>query len=55
MDDGPLFHHYRFITFFPLKACFELQLEYQKFNKIKRYLLQVESRPAFQTALMKGQ
>ena len=43
------------LLWFPLKACFELHPRYQKFTEIQRYLLQIESKPAFQTALMKGQ
>lgn len=40
---------------FPLQACFELDLDFQQYSAIQRYLLQIQSRPAFQIALTKGQ
>lgn len=43
------------LLWFPLKACFELDQRYQQYPEIQRYLIQIESRPAFQKALAKGQ
>lgn len=43
------------LLWFPLQACFELDADFQQYSEIQRYLLQIQSRPAFQTALKKGQ
>ena len=43
------------LLWFPLKACVELHEDFQQFPEIKQYLTQIESRPAFQTAQLKGQ
>ncbi|WP_010112517.1 glutathione binding-like protein [Acinetobacter sp. P8-3-8] len=43
------------LLWFPLQACFELDTDFQRYSEIQRYLLQIQSRPAFQTALKKGQ
>lgn len=42
------------LLWFPLKACIELDRKYQQHPEIQRYLAQIESRPAFKTALVKG-
>ncbi|RZG46728.1 glutathione S-transferase family protein [Acinetobacter wuhouensis] len=43
------------LLWFPLQACVQLNQKYQQYPEIKRYLIQIESRPAFKTALVKGQ
>ena len=43
------------LLWFSLQACFELDADFQQYSEIQHYLLQIQSRPAFQTALKKGQ
>lgn len=43
------------LLWFPLKACVELNQRYQQYPEIQRYITQIESRPAFKTASVKGQ
>ncbi len=43
------------LLWFPLNACFHLNVNEQRYVAIHRYLTQIKNRPAFNTALIKGQ
>lgn len=52
---GTQFSSADILMWFPLSACIQLNPTLQNFKNINRYLLQIENRPAFQTACLKGQ
>ena len=52
---GSVFTVADIILWFPLRACIETSLKFQTYPNIQRYLQDLESRPAFQIALKKGQ
>ena len=52
---GSVFTVADIILWFPLRACIETSPKFQTYPNIQRYLQDLESRPAFQIALKKGQ
>lgn len=52
---GSVFTVADIILWFPLRACIETSPKFQTYPNIQRYLYDLESRPAFQIALKKGQ
>ncbi|OTG91152.1 glutathione S-transferase N-terminal domain-containing protein [Acinetobacter sp. ANC 3832] len=52
---GSEFSNADILLWFPTSACYLSNSNFQRLSNISRYLAQIESRPAFQTALQKGQ
>lgn len=52
---GAQFSNADILMWFPLSACQQLSNGFQSFEAINTYLTRIESRPAFQTACLKGQ
>ncbi|OTG66648.1 glutathione binding-like protein [Acinetobacter silvestris] len=52
---GQHFTNADLLLWFPLFACTQSNPAFEQLQHIQRYLLQIQSRPAFQRALAKGQ
>lgn len=52
---GSIFTLADIVLWFPMRACVETNRKFKTYPNIQRYLQDLESRPAFQNALEKGQ